>query len=395
MIARAQVAAKVANDRKIVIVNQAVNYLTIGFANAFNQCFSHVALITGGLHIQGEKLDSDVEVCSINKWCERPAWRKSLSYFVALTRTWLLLLTRFRKYEVLFISVPPMAYLLNLVLPHRCSMIIWDVYPDVFKITGMQESHPVYRGWAALNRRSFRRAQCIFTISEPMAESLKSYVSQDRLIVHPIWSIFQENLRVHRTKNTFVDEHGLDGKFIVQYSGNIGVTHNVEVLIDIAELVKDDERILIQIIGRGPRLPTIEAEIRRRNLANVQLLPFQSDAMFPYSLSAADLGVVVLHDSVSRGSVPSKAYNLMSFGIPALYVASSDSELSRYAHEFGNAECFDSQDLESIAAFIRRALVDTEFHADMQRRTEQAAALFRRSNADRFVNSYLETTNTQ
>ena len=175
----------------------------------------------------------------------------------------------------------------------------------------------------------------------------------------------------------------------MQYSGNIGVTHNVEALIDIAEHLNDEPHILFQVIGRGPRQPLIERLIAERNLNNVQMLPFQSDEMFPYSLSAADLGVVILHASVSRGSVPSKAYNLMSFGIPALYIAAQESELARYCERYGHARCFSADQLDDVAGFIRDLARDPAQHAAMQENAEQAATHFRRSNADRFVDKYL------
>ena len=378
----------------LVILNQAANYLTVGFANAFKQRFDDVVLITGSVHVQGESLDPEIEVCWVNPWHERPAWRKGFSYVLAMLRTWWLLMTRYRDDEVFFVSVPPMGYLLNLVLPHRFSMVIWDVYPDTLRITGMKQTHPVYRLWAALNRRSFRKAWRIFTISEGMAKNLSQYVGRRRLIVHPIWSIFQENTCIPPEQNPFVREHGLADRFVVQYSGNIGVTHNVEALIDVAECLRGEERILFQIVGRGPRQPVIERLIRERNLGNVQMLPFQSDEMFPYSLSAADLGVVILHESVSRGSVPSKAYNQMSFGIPGLYIAGSDSELARYAREYGHARCFAAEDLDGIAQFIRELATDEELHRTMQARAEAASKHFRRSNADRFVESYLAPMET-
>ena len=159
--------------RKIVVVNQASNYLTIGFANAFNKRFDQVALVTGSVHVQGEQLNTDIEVSRINRWYERPAWKKAASYLLALVRMWLLLMTKYRRYEVFFVSVPPMGYLLNLVLPHRFSMVIWDVYPDVLKVTGTPENHLIFRIWSALNRRSFRKAWRVFTISEPMAGVLR------------------------------------------------------------------------------------------------------------------------------------------------------------------------------------------------------------------------------
>jgi hypothetical protein len=301
-----------------------------------------------------------------------------------------------------------MGYLLNLALPHRFSMVIWDIYPDVLKVTGTRETHPVYRIWSALNRRSFRKAWRLFTISEPMADVLGKYVKRDRLIVHPIpmadvlgkyvkrdrlivhpiWSIFQENARIPHGRNPFVETHGLEGRFVVQYSGTIGVTHNVEALIDVAERLRDDGRILFQVIGRGPRQSHIKRLIEERNLPNVQMLPFQNDEMFPCSLSAADVGVVVLHESVSRGSVPSKAYNLMSYGIPALYIAAPDSELARYASCFNHARCYTAVEMDEIAGFIRDLAGDNSLYQKMQRNAEEASKKFRRSNADRFVESY-------
>lgn len=381
--------AGLARDKKLVIVNQAANYLTIGFANAFGKQFDEVALITGSVHVQGEELDEGITVTYINRWYERPAWKKVASYALALARMWLLLMTKYRRHDVFFVPVPPMGYLLNLILPHRFSMVIWDVYPDLLRITGMPDTHPVFRAWSALNRRSFRKAWRIFTISEPLADALSNYVNRDRLIVHPIWSIFQTNLRVENEENPFVRLHNIADRFVVQYSGNIGVTHSVEALIEIADRLKGNEHILFQVIGRGPRLPLIKRLVEERNLQNVQMLPFQSDEMFPYSLSAAHLGVVILHESVGRGSVPSKTYNLMSFGIPAVYIAAPDSELAHYARNYGNARCFGASELDEIAVFIQRIAQDKKLYDDMQRRAEKAAGSFRRSNADCFVQSYL------
>jgi len=378
-----------AHLRKLVILNQAANYLTVGLANAFNRKFDAVTLMTGSVHVQGEELDANIEVCGINRWHERPAWKKAASYLVAMISMWFLLMTRYRRHEVLFVSVPPMGYLLNLFLPHRFSMIIWDIYPDTLKITGMADSHLVYRLWSRLNRASFKRAHRLFTISEVMADALAKYVDRDRLLVQPIWSIFQDSERIPRDRNLFIKKHALGDWFIVQYSGNIGLTHNVELLLDIAERVKDNGSILFQIIGRGPREPFIRNQVAARALKNVQMLPFQSDEMFPHSLSAADLGVVMLNERVSQGSVPSKAFNLMAQGIPSLYVAAEDSQLSRYAEQFGHARCFAPSQLREIAQFIEQVRADKALEQKMSEAAMQAAQSFSRSNADRFAELYL------
>jgi hypothetical protein len=376
-------------DRKIVFVNQAANYLTIGICNEFAVKFENVALITGNVHSQGEELDETVEVTYINKWKEEHGISKALNYLKALVSMWYLLMTKYRKYEVFFISVPPMAYLLNLVLPHRFSMIIWDVYPDVFKITGMKETHLVYWVWAKLNCYSFKKAYRLFTIGDKMADLISKYVDSHKIKVQPIWSIFQSNDKVSKENNPFINKHSLENKFVVQYSGNIGLTHNVEVLIDIAKEMVQYPTILFQIIGRGPRKSILEKRVLAEKIPNCQFLPFQSDEMFPYSLSAADLGVVILDELTSKGSVPSKSYNLMSYGIPSLYIASFDSELNYYAAKFGHAECFVKKDLEKIKSFILNLSRDKAYYKKLSLKSELAAENFKRGNAAKFVELYI------
>ena len=374
-------------DRKIVIINQAANYLTIGFANAFYEEFEHVTLMTGSVHVQGEELNNGIELKKINKWEESPALKKIISFLKALFLMWWLLITKYRKHEVFFVSVPPMGYLLNLVLPHKFSMVIWDVYPDVFKIAGMKDSHPIYKFWAFLNKKSFKKAFKIFTISTKMADLLKAYTDRE-VLVRPIWSIFQENNKTEKNKNIFITEHGLQNKFIVQYSGNIGVTHNVETLIEIAEVLKDNTEILFQIIGRGPRKSKLEKLVKEKNLPNCVFLPFQTDDMFPYSLSAADVGVVILDETTSKGSVPSKSYNLMSYGIPSLYIASKDSQLNEYTKKHKHGACFSKNELKDATEFLKNLSTNSLFYNEVSSNAIKAAKNFKRENADKFIKAY-------
>lgn len=376
-------------DRKIVVVNQASNYLTVGFCNAFAARFESVSLVSGSIHVQGEELDKSIEVTSINKWVERPASKKFLSYILACIKIYWLLLTKYRKHEVFFVSIPPMGYLLNLIVSNRFSILVWDVYPDIFKVTGMKESHILYRVWSSLNKKSFKKAYRLFTIGNKMADLLEVYISRSKIIIQPIWSIFQANERVSKADNPFIKEHDLQDKFIIQYSGNIGLTHKVEIVVALAELLKDNSNIIFQIIGRGPRVPALQKMVEEKNLPNCIFLPFQSDAMFPFSLSAADLGIVILDELTSKGSVPSKSYNLMSYGIPSLYIAGEDSELNDYAATYKAATCYSERELDDAKNFILDLANNKEKWQSMSANALETSKLFRRDNADKFVQLYL------
>lgn len=376
-------------ETKIVIVNQAVNYLTISICNAFAKRVDKVALITGSIHIQGEELSPKIKVTFINRWYERPALKKLFSYSLGTIYILFLLLTKYRKYEIFFLSLPPMAYLLKVILPHRFSMLIWDVYPDIFKITGMTEDNLIYKIWAKLNKKVFKRAYRLYTISERMADLLSKYIDRKKIIVTPLWSIFQNNERVPKENNPFIRENNLDGKFIVQYSGNMGLTHSIEILVFIAEKLKNNNDIIFLLIGRGPRVPNLKKLVKKKNLPNCRFIEFQSDDMFPYSLSAADIGVVILDETVSKGSVPSKSYNLMSFGIPSLYIASEDSELSYYVKKYNHGRCFNHKEIDSAVEFILELQQDKTIWQKYSHNAEEAAKDFRRSNADKIVERYL------
>ncbi|MCA0349668.1 MAG: glycosyltransferase family 4 protein [Bacteroidetes bacterium] len=379
-------------DRKIVVINQASNYLTVGFCNAFSAQFESVSLITGSIHIQGEELNKNVKVTPINKWVERPASKKFWSYIKACLKIYWLLLTKYRKHEVFFVSIPPMGYLLNLLVSNRFSILVWDVYPDVFKITGMKENHFLYKTWASLNKKSFKKSFRLFTIGNKMADLLEVYVPRTKMIIQPIWSIFQANERVLKTENPFIKEHNLENKFIIQYSGNIGLTHKVEIVVEIAELLKDNKDIIFQIIGRGPRVPALQKMVEEKNLPNCMFLPFQSDAMFPFSLSAADLGIVILDELTSKGSVPSKSYNLMSYGIPSIYIAGEDSELHDYANQFKAAACFTERELQAAKNFILDLASNKQKWETMSQNALETSKLFRRDNAYKFVELYLNSS---
>ncbi|MDB4735898.1 glycosyltransferase family 4 protein [Akkermansiaceae bacterium] len=376
-------------ERKIVVVNQAVNYLTIGLCNEFAAKFESVSLVTGSIHVQGEELNRNIGVTFINKWIESHGLKKAWVYLKALLHIWLLLLTKYRKQEVFFVSVPPMGYLLNLIVPNRFSMIIWDVFPDTFKITGMQENHLVYKTWAYLNRLSFKKAYRLFTIGDRMADLISRYVEKDKILIQPIWAIFQDNNKVSKQNNPFIEEHNLQGKFIVQYSGNIGLTHKVELMLSLAEKMKESKSILFQIIGRGPRVTVLKNEVAKKGLSNCQFLPFQPDEMFPYSLGAADLGIVVLDELTAKGSVPSKAYNLMSYGIPSLYIASQDSELNNYCSNYEHAKCFTEKQLVQAVQFIENMSSDKTEYNKLVEKNLKASENFRRSNASKFVKAYM------
>lgn len=377
------------HQRKIVFVNQAVNFLTVDIVNSFAGEFGDISLITGNVHAQGTELSQKVSIDSITRYNEKSFKTKAVSWTYATIQLFFKLLFKYRKHEIFFISVPPMSYLLMLFFKNRFSILIWDVYPDTLRIYGITEKNPLFRFWAGANRNIFKRAYRLFTIGDTMAELIAEYTDKTQVKIIRLWTTFENFVPVEKENNYFIRKHKIEHKFIVQYSGNIGLIHNVEVLVDVARLLNDNDKIIFLIIGKGDRVIKIKAAIQEYGLNNCLVLPFQPDDVFPFSLSAADLGVVILSSKTSRGSIPNKAYNLMTAGKPILYIASKDSELHIYADRYENGKCFESNELKSIASFIEVLSEDRSLQQRYQVNSLKASLDFTRKNTNAIVEAYI------
>lgn len=380
--------------RKIVFINQATGYLTIDIVNAFAESgrFTKVALIAGSIRVQDVELDERVthsKICLYDRGSPR---RKLLSWLRGTWQIFWLLVTRYRNYEVFYVTIPPFAYLLSVVLRRRFSVLVFDVYPDVLQIYDIRPSHVFYRLWGRINRVLFRKAHCVFTIGEGMAKLLSQYVVAEKITVIPNWTGLRTVRLIEKGDNVFVSENGLSSRFIVQYSGNIGYTHNVELLLDVAEHMRDESDIFFLIIGRGEKFDLIRESARQRGLVNCLVLPFQPDNILNFTLAAADLGVVLLDERTAHVSVPSKIYNLQAVGVPILAVADVTSELAFHVNRHGNGACFASSDISSIVAFIKEVRNDERLHLMLKKKSLEASRHYTHANATLYVETYLDVS---
>ena len=79
-----------------------------------------------------------------------------------ISENWL----KYRGYEVMYFTIPPMSYWCSLLLNNKFSIVENDIYPDALKNIGIRESNFVYRFWCKMNRKVFAKASKIITLSD-------------------------------------------------------------------------------------------------------------------------------------------------------------------------------------------------------------------------------------
>lgn len=289
--------------------------------------------------------------------------------------------------ELFIISNPPIAPLLPLVLKNKkISLLVWDIWPDALVHTKtLSARHPIVKIWAWLNRRAFAHAQTVFTISDGLADALSVYVLREKIRVVPLWADTALLKPLPKNENRFLREHALAGKFVVMYSGNIGNTHPVEKLVDIANLLREHDDIAFVIIGDGGKRETVRRRIEETGARNVLLLPFQSREMFAHALAAADVSVVTLEVAASQVSVPSKTYSALAVGSPLLCLAGKNSELASLVHGYDVGEIFSPEEIRAAADWILSLKNDPARRDAMRSRALAASLRHTPENAKRFI----------
>jgi glycosyltransferase involved in cell wall biosynthesis len=175
-----------------------------------------------------------------------------------------------------------------------------------------------------------------------------------RIRVIPNWADGEAIFPVAADANPFRAEHALDGRFVVMYSGNIGVGHELDTFAEAAmQLEHERPEVLFLFVGDGNR--RAELERRVRGLGNVRFLPYQPRDRLSESLSAADVHLVSLRRGLEGLIVPSKLYAALAVGRPVLYVGPEGDQRTLISDEGVGSSVSPGQAKELALAIARYA----------------------------------------
>lgn len=371
-----------------VLVNQSTGYLTVDICNAFAKKYDKVILLAGRVGTFSRKLSEKVEIVSITPYDK--------SSILKRLKTWIKGSFQIKKYlstfedqvDVLYFTNPPMSYLWADKMKHRFGIVEYDIYPDA--LANVKCPSFITKWWTKRNREIFRKSVGIATLSDGMKNQLKQYADSDKIKVIYNWGGNEEAEKIDPQANAFAKKYNLTDKFVVMYSGNIGYTHNVETIIDVAIKCKNNKNIVFLIIGEGGKKSALMKRANDEKLDNVIFSDYLPAEDVKYSMSCAYLGVVTLTEETAKVSVPSKTYNLLSYGIPLLSIAPKKSELVKIIQENNCGASFEKDNIDGIVRFIEECMADKNMYDTLCRNAKMASQEFTYANADLYTQFFLK-----
>ncbi|MGE5417235.1 MAG: glycosyltransferase family 4 protein [Acidobacteriota bacterium] len=243
-----------------------------------------------------------------------------------------------------------------------------DIFPDSLVNTGLTRKNSlIYRIGRIIENFTYRNMDKIIVISEDFkANIMAKGVPEEKIEIIYNWVDENEVVPIERKDNILIDKYGLDkNKFYVSYSGNIGLTQNVDMLIEVAKELENERDICFLVIGDGVYRQEMERQIKEQRLNNFVLLPFQPYEDIAHVFSLGDVGLVISKANIGQNSVPSKTWSIMSAARPVLASFDSDSELSSIIESTGCGINVEAEDKDSLKNAILNLYADKESRVKM------------------------------
>ena len=240
---------------------------------------------------------------------------------------------------VLCMTDPPIVADVALLVARRYGaplvVISQDVFPEIAVQLKRLENPVAMRLLRSLVSLYLRRADRIVAIGDTMRRRLEEKgAPTERVRVIPNW-VDTERLVPRDRGNEWSRNLGLDDKFVVMHSGNVGHAQDLDSLVRAATFLRDLDDLAIMIIGTGARHAELVALTELLEVDQVKFLYYQSREALPRSLSAADVHVVGLAPGLAGYVVPSRLYGILAVSRPVIVAADAESETAQVVQQVG------------------------------------------------------------
>lgn len=205
---------------------------------------------------------------------------------------------------------------------------IQDLQPDAALGLSMLKHGRSARVLYALERLAYKKASLISCISKQMLNAvIAKGVPPEKLLEFPNWIDLPDANSLPQ-RGAWKKRKSIKANVqIVSYCGNLGIKQGLELILRVAELMRDKDSVLFVIAGDGAQRQSIEEFKKEHSMDNLLL-----ESVLPaneHSELLVDSDVCIITQSKGSGAsfLPSKLLKTLAFERPILTNAEPDSAL--------------------------------------------------------------------
>lgn len=249
---------------------------------------------------------------------------------------------------------------------------IQDLFPEVAVELGVRPVQLAAPLLSVLRDASLRSAVCNVAIGGRMAQRIVARgVAPARVTVIHNWSCAGDPRPLPPGQVGLRREWGLDGKFVVGYSGNMGRAHEFGTILAAAQSLRGRPDVVFLFIGAGAQRRRIEEEAAKLGLDNVVFRPYQPLSRLAESLCVPDVHLVSLQPALEGLIVPSKYYGIVAAGRTVICIGRRDGEIAGLIEEAGCGTTVAPGEDALLTSAILRLAADPAYCAELGARARR------------------------
>ncbi|MEJ2750763.1 MAG: glycosyltransferase family 4 protein, partial [Anaerolineae bacterium] len=210
---------------------------------------------------------------------------------------------------------------------------VQDLFPQSAIDLDILRFKPLIRLFHGLERFIYRRANAVTVHSQGNWEYVVAHggKADKTIVMHN--AVDTQHIQPGVKENDIREELGLNGRFIASFAGVMGFSQDLDVILEAAQLLQEQEEIHFLLVGEGVEKERLVAKSQAMGLTNVSWLPMQPRERYPSILHASDVGLATLHTEVKTPVVPSKILSVMSSGRPVVAAMNMDGDAPKLIAE--------------------------------------------------------------
>ena len=223
-----------------------------------------------------------------------------------------------------------------------------------------------FRQW---ERRQLLRSDGVLVITDAFREPLLQWgVPEAKIETLENWAPI-ESLPVLTQENSWSLEQGLDGKFCFLYSGSMGLKHNPDLLLSLAEKYRHDPDVKVVVVAEGSGADFLQEKANASALQETLIvLPMQPAERVPEVLATASVLIATLEPEASHICVPSKVLTYLCAQRPLLLSIAGENLAAQTVNREGAGFTAEPNDSEGFLACADQLRHDPERCESMGRK---------------------------
>ena len=237
---------------------------------------------------------------------------------------------------------------------------VQDLFPQSAIDLGVLTQKSLIRFFESLERKTYARANALTVHSDGNKEHVVR-CGADRESVFTMHNFVNTQAIVPGDRdNAFRAKHGLQGKFVVSFAGVVGLSQDIDVILEAAAMLSDRDDIQFLLVGDGTEKKRLVEKTTQMGLGNVTWLPMLPKDEYIELLHASDVGLATLKGNVLTPVVPSKIMSIMAAGRPVIATMPLDGDAPKLIANAEAGYCFAAGDAESLTRSISEFADDAD-----------------------------------